>query len=184
MAIGDPRLGPALLVGPGEPAGVGDLEPDQQVIGPAMGLEVGPEELLAEPDQIGQVGLVDQELIGVGPPVVADGHGLAAPDQLGAAPAEVPPSLAGQAGGAAILGAVPALHRQDREPVADRPGPGLARASERGVGPGLQLEVDRQVDAERTRVVSKVVDGLDRGHPSGRHRSVLPDDAEASADIA
>ena len=39
--------------------------------------------------------VVDQELVGVGPAVVADGDGLAAPDQLGPAQAEVAASAAG-----------------------------------------------------------------------------------------
>ena len=55
---------------------------------------------------------------------------LAAPDQLGAALAEAPPAPAHEVGRAPVGGAVPALHRQHREAVAD-----LAAADRRSAGP-------------------------------------------------
>src|SRR5690349_12275555 len=61
-----------------------------------------------------------QNLVGVGASLRPYGRGLASPNQLGAAAAEVSPApqrmLAGHAGGVAV----PTLHRMDAPAVADR----------------------------------------------------------------
>ncbi len=101
-------------------AGVGQLKPDQQVAGlsPALGVR-----LPAKVHHLRQtrgVGLVDDELTGVGAPFGDDGGGLA-PDQLGPALAEAPVAAEGQVARSAVEGAVAAFHRLDRHAVADGP---------------------------------------------------------------
>ena len=66
-----------------------------------------------------------------------DGDRLAAPDQLRAADAEALPAAARQVARLAVERAVPALHRQDAEPVADADAVELERARERRRRPAL-----------------------------------------------
>ena len=86
----------------------------------AEALAVRSHQFLAQRRQGRLRGRCDQQLIRIGTAVVPDRHGLAAPNQLGAAPPEVPPAPARQFARLAARRAVPALHRQDAEPVADR----------------------------------------------------------------
>ena len=111
MAAGDQRPGGA--VGSGPASGVGELEADDEVVvapGGAVRVLQAEAEVAQQPDRA----VVDDELVGVGPPVVADGHRLAAPDELGPALAEALPPAADEVGRPAVGGAVPALHRAAR----------------------------------------------------------------------
>jgi hypothetical protein len=69
--------------------------------------------------QGGQVGLVDQQLVGIASSVMLYGHGFATSDELGAATSKVAPATEGQLGRSAVGGAVPAFHRLGTEAVAD-----------------------------------------------------------------
>src|SRR5262249_9737843 len=75
--------------------------------------------------------VVEQELMGIGTSVVADSNGFPTPNELGPAGAEALPAPPCQLAGPAVARAVPALHRQDGEAIADgdtvhnaRPGQG------------------------------------------------------------
>jgi hypothetical protein len=115
-------------------------------------------ERLAQPGDSLPGRLADRDLARVGAAVVADGDGLAAPDQLGARAAEVAPAPLGELGRLARLGAIPPLHRQDAETVADAQAVGFERLRERAPGRGERLiELERnpsrlQMAAEGRRV--------------------------------
>ena len=84
---------------------------------------------------------------GLAPAVGLDRDRFAAPDQLRPALPEAPPPPADEIARGSVGLAVPALHREHREPVADR------RDTGRPVGEGERLgeragRVDRVVDAE------------------------------------
>ena len=100
--------------------------------------------------------LADDQLVGVGAAVLADGDGFAAPDQLGAAQAEVVPAPSGQLAGPAVERAVPAFHRQDAPAIAGAQAARLERPGERRGRRRLQRFVERQA--------------RDRGRPGGRGR--------------
>ena len=87
----------------------------------------------------------------VGAAVMTDGHGLAAPNQLGAAPAEVLPAPDRQVARLAVGRAVPALHRQHAEPVADTHAIDLERLRERRCGRRRQLAIEAEPDAGAAR---------------------------------
>ena len=79
--------------------------------------------------------------------VVTHGDRLAAPDQLRAADAEIPPAPARQIARLALARAVPAFHRQDAEPVADANAVDLDRLRQRRRRRRGKLVVERQRDA-------------------------------------
>ena len=182
--IEDLRLGPPLVVGPGEPARMGQLQADVEVVGAAEVVAVGLDQQRAQALECTEVGVIDQELIRIGAAVVADGDRLAPPDHLGAAQAEVLPAAAGQVRRQAVLGAVPALHRQDGKPVADASPPPVVGPCQRRVGPLFDRRVEREVggDTQPLEGPLKIVGGLERRnsanlHPSnssGQARSVRP----------
>src|SRR5690606_32152994 len=66
-----------------------------------------------------QVGFADQQLVRARTPVVPDGRGFTAPDELRSAQAEALPATPRVFAGPAVARAVPAFHRQHAEPVAD-----------------------------------------------------------------
>jgi hypothetical protein len=62
---------------------------------------------------------VEGQLVGVGAPLRAHSHRLAAPDQLAPAPSKMLPAAEGVFGWATIEGAIPAFHGLDAKAVAD-----------------------------------------------------------------
>ena len=70
--------------------------------------------------QTAQRVFLDHQLVGVGAPIVAHRHRLSAPDQLCAAESKIGPAPLGHLGRATIFCAVPTLHRQHAEAVADQ----------------------------------------------------------------
>ena len=96
------------------------------------------------------------ELAGIGPALGHDGHRLAAPDQLGAAGAKMPPTAEQRVGRQAVVGSVPALHRMDAPAVADP----------------LAADVDRR---GQRRAVGGRKRGVVERDRSGQHRQVLPE---------
>jgi len=98
---------------------MGELKADQQVGAGPLYLVFG-NEGLPQAGQLTQVRLVDQQLVRIGPTIVADGHRLPAPDQLRATRAEPAPAPQRQFARPAVSRPIPTLHRQNRETVADR----------------------------------------------------------------
>ncbi|OQA40206.1 MAG: hypothetical protein BWY52_02927 [Chloroflexi bacterium ADurb.Bin325] len=146
-----------LAVGPGEAARMGELEADEQVVGPAVRGQVLCDQRLAQPSQRGQVGFVDEQLVRVCAAIVAHGHRLAAEDELCAAPPETAPAPQRQLGGRAVRGAVPPLHRQHREPVADGEAVRqLIRLREGRMGAGLQGLIEGDLDPQPGQVGCQV----------------------------
>ena len=159
-------------VGAAEAARVGELEADAQVGGVAEAFAVGRDEGLAQAGDGGQRGFVEQELVGVGAAIVADGDGLAAPDELGAAEAEALPAAGSQLCGPAVEFAVPALHGQDAPAVADGAEVGVEGLGEGRSGRGQQRIVERQVGADALEVGAELLDAAqarDAGDALGRH---------------
>ena len=166
MAEGDAGFEAGLVVGLAEAAGVGELEADDEVVGGAVALLVLGDEGFAEPGEAGLVGLVDDELVGVGAAVGPDGHGFAAEDELGAALAEALPAAEDVGGDAAGGGAVPAFHGVDGAAVAEalavdgdgREGLGQGRGAAGGDG-----VFAGQLYAERDDVGAEFGDGPEGG---------------------
>ncbi len=107
---------------------------------PAVGeLEAGDLARVEQRVELGQVvgrRRTEAELVRVGPSLRAHGEGLPTPHQARPARAEPGPTTSHEIGGAAVVGAVPALHGQDGEAVgAGAPGDrplALDRASRSG----------------------------------------------------
>ena len=162
---GHERLRTVPGVGPAVAAGVGELQAHHEVVRGALpeALLVGGHEVVAQAGERLPGRGVDHELAGVGAAVVAHGRGLAAPDQLGAGEAEVPPAAAGQLGRVAVRRAVPALHGQDAEAVAGPQAVRLEGASEGGVGGCRERVVEGERDAARVEVPAEGVGGAEGG---------------------
>src|SRR5205807_3252295 len=107
---------------------------------------------LAEAGQITFGLVVDEELIRIGPAVVADGDGLAAPDQLRAASAEVPPTSDRVLTRTAVARAVPAFHGLDRKTIADPQIPKLKWCGQGRSGARQQLAVTGNIESQRSDV--------------------------------
>ncbi len=119
MMVGDPRF-EAFIVRAREAAGVGELQADEQIVVGAERFAMG---VAAGGQQIGQAVAVarrGERLIGIRPAVGLHGGRFAAPDQLGAAQAEVPPAAQRVRRRRAIAVGVPAFHRMDAPAIADR----------------------------------------------------------------
>src|SRR3990172_20467 len=68
----------------------------------------------------GQIVGVDHQLVWIGAPVTTHSHGLAPPDQLGAAAPEVLPTPEGMLGWLALQSRIPAFHGLGAEPITDQ----------------------------------------------------------------
>ena len=112
-------------------ARVGQLESDQKVVDRAAEVDVGPAAGCDDLLERRRRGFIDQELAGIGPSFRNHGAGLA-PDQLGATGSESAVTTQGELAGSAVKVAVAALHRLDRQPVADRPTTHAQRCAQRG----------------------------------------------------
>ncbi len=119
MPVGDHRLEALVVVRLAETAGMGELQADDEAAVVAHGGAVGCDERLAQPGDRALGRLRQDQLVGVGAPVMAHRHRLAAPHELRAALAEALPAPHRVGRGRAIRFSVPALHRVDGEAVAD-----------------------------------------------------------------
>jgi len=134
---------------------MGELQTDQQIGTGPIHLMLGYERL-PQAGQLAQVGLVDEQLVGIGPAVVAHRHRLPAPDQLRAARAEPAPAPQRQLARAAIRGPVPAFHRQDRETVAGDGAAGqVIRPRQRCARTCLNLDIERQSGSDLLQMPGK-----------------------------
>ena len=120
MPVEDARFHPHLVVGLAEAARVRQLQADDEPVVVAHRLAVRADQRVAQPRDGGLAAGGHHQLVGIGAAVVTHGHGLAAPDQLGAREAEVAPAPDRVVGRPAVFVAIPAFHRLDREAVADR----------------------------------------------------------------
>src|SRR5690348_5320976 len=118
MMVENARFGPVLVVGMSEAARMRQLQSDEQIVTLAVALPVLGEQRFAQTGEIRKRLLVEKKLMRIGASVMTHGDGLAAPDELRSAGAEVPPAPACQIAGPAVARAVPALHRQDGKAIA------------------------------------------------------------------
>ena len=161
---GDERLRPIPGARARVAARVCDLQAHHEVVGGALAEArlVGRDEVVAQARQRLPGRGADHELAGVRAAVVAHRGRLAAPDELRAGEAEVPPAAAGQLGRVAVGRAVPALHGQDAEAVAGAQAVGLERAGEGGVGGRRERVVEGERDAARLEVPAEGLGGAER----------------------
>ena len=170
MRVGHARLGAIGSVRPREASRVRELQPDQEIVGRvrAKPFAVRADELVAQRTDRPLRALVEHQLIGIGPAVVAHGNRLAAPHQLGAALSEVAPAAAREIAGLAIRGAVPPFHRQDAEAVADDRAVDLQRLAERRRLDEIAIEAEGNVRGCEMRAnASAVFSVARRGYRTG-----------------
>jgi hypothetical protein len=108
------RLGPVVHVGAAEAPGVSELHADEQPVVRTCGTHVLLDENAAQAGQASTRVLGGDNLIGIGPAVVAHRHGLAAPDQFCATAAKALPSPDREFAGTAVRRTIPAFHGLDR----------------------------------------------------------------------
>ena len=152
-----PRPGGGLA----EPAGVGELEGDDEIVIATVGLAVGGSNGVEEQAEAVAPQGGGDELARVGPPGGDDRHRLPSPHELCPADPEVAPPSQERFGGKPVRGGVPALHRVDRPAVADHPAADRHRPRQRrALGGREDRLVDRQWSVERRPM------GLERGDGS------------------
>ena len=176
---GGQRLGTLVPVGLRKTARVGQLKPDVE-IGVRTGaepLDVGRDQLLAQPRD-GRKGSGGQhQLVRVGASIVANGDRLAAPDQLRAALAEVLPAADREIGRLAAGRAVPPFHRQHAEAVADAHVTDLEWVGKRRRTGRGQLAIEVEPDAGCRQMLREAVgraEGRDAGIPVLTHAPARP----------
>src|SRR5437867_12883938 len=92
MAVQNLGLQAVFEVWAAEPAGVGELEPDQQIVVALEALPVRANQFFPDAGEFLLSFGPDPQLVGVGAAFMAHGDGLSAPYQLGAALSEVHPA--------------------------------------------------------------------------------------------
>ena len=165
VAVGHAGFPALLVMRTAEPAGVGELEADDQVVDRTPASEVLG---LEDADEFGDASLVlliDDQLVHVRATIGAHGHGLGTADQLRTARAEALPASLHLLGDAASRGAVPAFHRVDGDTVTD----GLAvdlRAADwlrEGItSTGFNGVLERQVGSDAGAMGAEISDSLER----------------------
>src|SRR5262249_5421756 len=118
-------------------------------------LAVRGDERVAQRRQRGDVRLRDQQLARVGAAVELHGDRFAAPDQLGAALAEMLPAPPRQIARVSVGGTVPAFHRQDAEPVAGAEAVELERPRQRRYAWWIERIVELNRRATLLQVLAK-----------------------------
>ena len=98
---------------------MGKLETNHQVAAGPVAFLVGVDQAIAQLAQGFLSCLAGKQLVRIRAAFVAHGYSLAAPNQLGAALAEVAPAPECQIGRFARLRAIPPLHGKNAEPVPD-----------------------------------------------------------------
>ena len=146
-----------------EAAGMRQLQADDERPGvAALGLQMRGDQRIAQSGDVAERVLLQAELARVGAAVGPHGDGLAAPDQLGAAAAEIGPAPGGVLGGAAIGGAVPAFHGQHAEAVGQGAAEHFFGPGQRCRRPGLDDGVARERQPGRARMGLESLDGAER----------------------
>src|SRR5579875_1079830 len=114
----------------------------------------------AEVGEIGECVIAQKQLMGIGPAVGANGDSLAAPDELGPAGTEMPPAPPRQLAGPTVARAVPALHRQDGEAIANPNAVYFIRLRQRGIWAATQFLIERDGDAQRRQMSAEILCGF------------------------
>ncbi len=139
-----------------ETAGVGELQPDQEVVRRAKTLAVCSDQLAVKVFQPRQGVLGDQQLMRVGAPVCTHCHCLPTPHQLGAAQAEILPAPQGKLGRLSTRRAVPAFHGQAAETIANHPAAGQRiRLGQRVFCTRNDFFIEGQLDAQGFNIIAK-----------------------------
>ena len=163
------RLGTVVRVGPRVPPRMRKLQTDVEIVGRprAEPCPMRAHELVAKRrDRALGLGR-EHQLMRVGAAVVSHGHGFAPPDQLRAAHAEVSPPPPRQIARLASGRAVPPLHRQNAEAIADPYGARRDRLRQRRFT-ARQFIVEIERDSARHEVRSERRRRLERCNPRVR----------------
>jgi len=143
-----------------EPARMGQLQPNQQIVGRAEMLAVGGGQFAQQRRQAGAVFRRGQGLIRVGSAIALHGRRLAAPDQLGTAEPEMAPAAQGVRRRRSVAVGVPTFHRMDAPAVAHTKAADLDGSRQRRALLGREnLVVDGQIQGQLLEPRAK---GLDR----------------------
>ena len=127
------------------------------------------EQLFAKADEIGERVGGEKKLIRIRAAVVPHGDRLASPDQLGAALPEISPPPPRQFRRTAVQLAIPTLHRQNGEPIADRTSSAQEGTRQRRGEPSIQRLIKRQFNAQRSNMRPEGSGGLQRCNPRKAH---------------
>ena len=146
------RLGSVPAVRVRHAAGVRELHADEQVVRGGEALLVAADEERSQLADLVQVLLDHHELDRAAPAVRPYGHRLGAEDQLGSAGAPALPAPPRQVGGPPVGRVVPALHREDGEPVADPVTAHLEGLRQRRARAGADDVVKGECDARRLEI--------------------------------
>lgn len=148
-----------------------ELQADEQI---AVGVRPEPvamrgDQILAKAGERLLRALEYQQLVGIGPSVLAYRDGFAAPDQLGAARAEIPPSPSREVARLAVRRPVPAFHRKDAEAIAHQNAVDRQRIGERGGCGWGELGIEPDPDSGSLEMCPKRGGVLEGGDPRIRH---------------
>ena len=164
MVIQHPWLCTLLFARPGEPTGMRQLQADVQIAGLTERLGVGGDQRVAQTgDRIASIP-IETKLIRIGPAIRRDGYGLAPPDPFRPTQAKPPPSPLGVFGRPPAQRSVPALHRQNRESVADDAAPSLERLTKRPRSSGLDGGFERELDTQGIDVLPELIGRIEAGN--------------------
>jgi hypothetical protein len=146
-----------------EATGMRQLQTDEQIAvgGRTEALPMRRDERFAQACDRSARRVDEEQLIGVRAAVFADRDRLAPPHELRSTGAEVPPAARGEIARLAIGRAVPALHREDAEAIADVDAVALEWAAERRMAAGRELRVETEIDAGAHQIAGERVGRLE-----------------------
>jgi len=162
VTVGGDRFELRVVVRMAVAAGVGELEPDIEVVGGAELHRVAHPHFGRERLEFRHGGGGNHELAGVAFAGLHHRAGLAAEEEFRAAFGEVEPAAAGQFGGGAVGQTVPPLHGEDAPAVADFPAVILDGLRERAGRSGEDGVVDLKLQSEFLQVFPERLGGLER----------------------
>ncbi len=172
MVVDDLGLEARLGIGAGKPARVGQLQAHQEVVAATKALLVSVDQGLAQRTEVRDVLFVDHHLVGVGATIRTHGHRLATPDQFGPTGTEPPPAAEDKIRRTTVGGAIPTLHGQRAEAVADdKPIPQTVGLRQGRIGSGCHLLVEGHFCADLLQMPSQI---LTRPQPRNTSISHLP----------
>ena len=176
VPISDHRLESLMVVRLAEAARMGELQADHEAFVAAHGFAMRIDQGFAQASDRGLRRCRHHELVRIGAPVGAHRDRLAAPDQLAAARAEAPPAPHRVFARAPVALPVPALHRIEREAIADFHAGDFDRRGEERGRPASHDVVARHVEAKRVEMGSKrgdAAEGRELGIFAELHASLI-----------
>ena len=162
MVIGDDGFELAVVVRLAEAAGMGELQPDDEIVVVSGRLPMRGDHGVAQARDLALAVAGHGELLRIGAAVGPHRAGLSAPDQLGAAEPEAAPAPFGIVRRLAVTLAVPALHRMDRQAMADLHAVDFDRGRQWRVPAMRDDVVARHLDSEGLQVIAKARDAVKR----------------------